>query len=98
MCAGRVEPQNAQNGPKMFPRCYQDSSRRFALEAPLGERSERSARSDQDGLGELRSESCSKDGVRVREGHRRKAIQDVSSRGFILIALPVLLLMPGFQK
>ena len=66
------------------------------LETPLGERSERSARSDQDGLGELPSESCSKDAVRVREGHRRKAIQDVSPRGFILNALPVLLVIPVF--
>ena len=65
------------------------------LETPLGERSERSARSDQDGRGELPSESCSNDAVRVREGHRRKVIQDVSTRGFILNALPVLLLTPG---
>ena len=68
------------------------------LETPLGERSERSERSDQDGLGELPSESCSKDAVRVREGHRRKAIQHVSPRGFILNALPVLLLTPGLSN
>ena len=62
------------------------------LETPLGERSERS---DQDGRGELLSESCSKDAVRVREGHLRKAIQYESPRDFILNALPVLLLTPG---
>ena len=66
------------------------------LETPWGERSERSERSDQDGLGELPSESRSKDIVRVREGHLRKAIQHVSPRGFIVNALPVLLLTPGF--
>ena len=90
LIACRVESQNAQDDPKTFPRCYQDAKRRFMLETPLGERS------DQDGLGELPSESCSKDAVRVREGHRRKAIRDVSPRGFILNALPVLLLTPGF--
>ena len=68
------------------------------LETPLGERSERSERSDQDGLGELPSENRSNDTVRVREGHLRKAIQHVSPRGFILNALPVLLLTPGFKK
>ena len=78
-----------KDGSKMFRRCLQDAERRFVLEAPLGERS------DQDGLGELPSESCSKDAVRVREGHLRKAIQHASPRGFIVNALPVLLLTPG---
>ena len=59
------------------------------------ERSERSGQSDQDGLGELPSESCSKDAFRVREGRLRKAIQHVSPRAFILDALPVLLSTPG---
>ena len=80
------------DGSKMFRRCLQDAERRFMLETPLGERSERS---DQDGLGELPSESCSIDAVRVREGHLRKAIQHASPRGFIVNALPVLLLTPG---
>ena len=67
------------------------------LETPLGERSERGERSDQDGRGELPSESCSKVAVRVLEGHLRKAIQHMSPRSFILNALPVLLLTPGLQ-
>ena len=74
-----------KDGPKMFRRCLQDAERRFMLETPLGERS------DQGGRGELPSESCSIDAVRVREGHLRKAIQHVSPRAFILNALPVLL-------
>ena len=39
----------------------------------------------------------SKDAFRVREGCFRKTIQIVSPRGFILNALPVLLLTPGLQ-
>ena len=97
LCAGRVGPQNVQDVPKMFPRCLQDVWRRFKLETPLGECSERGERSDQGGLGELPSESRSKDTVRVRAGRRRKAIQHVSPRGFIDNALPVLLLTPGLS-
>ena len=66
------------------------------LKTPLGERSERSERSDQDGRGELPIESCSKDTVRVRGGHLRKDIQHVSPRGFSVNALHVLLLTQGF--
>ena len=84
-----------KDGSRMFRGCLQDAERRFMLETPLGERSERG---DQDGRGELPSESCSKDAVRVCEGHRRKAIQHVSPRGSILNALPVLLLTPGFTS
>ena len=62
------------------------------LETPLGERSERS---DQDGHGELPSESCSKDAVTVRESRLRKATQHVSPRGFSPNALRALLLTPG---
>ena len=43
----------------------------------------------------LLRKSISKDAFRVREGCFRKAIQIVSPRGFILNALPVLLLTPG---
>ena len=43
----------------------------------------------------LLRKSISKDAFRVREGCFRKAIQIVSPRGFILNALPVLMLTPG---
>ena len=57
------------------------------METPLGERSERSEQSDQDGLGELPSESCSKDAFRVREGRLRKAIQHAYARQTCLVWL-----------
>ena len=84
--------------PKMFTRrletVYVGNSVGRAQRA--SERSERSEQSDQDGLGELPSESCSKDALRVREGRLRKAIQHVSPRGFTCNALPVPMLLPGF--
>ena len=78
--------------PKMAPRCSQDviKTPRDGLRWKLrwaSERSKRSARSDQDGLGELPSESCSKDTFRFREGRLKKAIQHVSPRAFILNAV-----------
>ena len=93
--------QDAQDGSKMFRRCIQDAPKWFMLETPLGERSERaSAASEASGAIRMNSrgllrKSISKDAFRVREGCFRKAIQIVSPRGFILNALPVLLLTPG---
>ena len=69
----RNEPKTAEDGLK--------------LETPLGERSERSEQSDQDGLGELPSESCSKDAFKVREGRLRKAIQHAYARQTCLVWL-----------
>ena len=72
-----------------------------AVLSRLGERSERaSAASEASGAIRMNSrgllrKSISKDAFRVREGCFRKAIQIVSPRGFILNALPVLLLTPG---
>ena len=86
---------------KMVRRCVQDAQKWFMLETPLGERSERaSAAREASGAIRMNSrgllrKSISKDAFRVREGCFRKAIQIVSPRGFILNALPVLLLTPG---
>ena len=75
--------------PKMFTRClkavYVGNSVGRAQRA--SERSERSEQSDQDGLGELPSESCSKDAFRVREGRLRKAIQHAYARQTCLVWL-----------
>ena len=49
--------------------------------------SERSEQRDQDGLGELPSESCSNDAFRVREGRLRKAIQHAYARQTSLVWL-----------
>ena len=74
LCAGLVEPQNAQDGPKIFPRCYQDAYRRFMLETPLGERSERaSAASEARGAIRMDAVSC-----------RVKAVQTMPS-GFVKV-------------
>ena len=48
-----------KDGPKMFRRCLQDAERRFMLETPLGERSERaSAASEASGAIRMDSVSC----------------------------------------
>ena len=65
-CAGLVEPQNAQDGPKIFPRCYQDAYRRFMLETPLGERIERaSAASEARGAIRMDAVSCRVEAVQT---------------------------------
>ena len=63
-----------KDGSKMFRRCLQDAERRFMLETPLGERSERaSAASEASGAIRMDSVSC-----------RVKAVQKLPS-GFVKV-------------
>ena len=80
---------------KLAPRCSEDVYKtpkdglRWKLRwaSAASERAKRSEQSDQDGLGELPRESCSKDAFRVREGRRRKAIQHAYVRQTCLVWL-----------
>ena len=85
-----------QDVPKIFPR----RPKTVHVGNSVGRAQRASAASDASGAIRISSngllrESCSKDDFRVLEGCLRNAVQNVSPRGFILNALPVLMLTPG---